>query len=564
MRAERLPCRLRPTDVVWPLVVLSLTAGASLPALVRGQSLPDSTVGQPAPDSALRIEELLDITQKDPSDSKAWTQLGILYIEEGLFEEARDAFISALQAAPGEPQSHLNLGLALVRMERWEEAKVPLQSYRTMEPTDVRGPLLLGQAYAHTGDLETARRTWLEGIETPGMPEADRRTLLEELVSTTLDREEGEVSAEELRTLADLLEAHPELLEGDEGARLRSTRDYCWLEIARRAEEAGDEDSALQAWAHLREIGSTAPAAYTQAIEILLDAGRLDEAEALVHEAKRRMPDAALPDYLAGRVAAVTGDHRAAADHYRAAERKDPEIPGLYAALGGALAQIGDAQGAARAFAEARKRGEGGAAAAFNMGVVLSQKGRYAEAIDPLREAIADDPTLKDAYRALGAAYKKLKRYREAAQTYQQLVDRFGPDPGDLYQLAYARAKAGEHEQAAENYAMVTALQPDNANAHYNLGNSLLKLGRFEKAAEEFTRALEIKPDWYAARYNRALALQKQGRYEEAIEQYELALDLRETYAIYVNMAICYKELGDEESSEEFYRLAHELKTKGR
>ena len=43
-----------------------------------------------------------------------------------------------------------------------------------------------------------------------------------------------------------------------------------------------------------------------------------------------------------------------------------------------------------------------------------------------------------------------------------------------------------------------------------------------------------------------------------------MALDLRETYAIYVNMAICYKELGDEESSEEFYRLAHELKTKGR
>jgi tetratricopeptide (TPR) repeat protein len=79
-----------------------------------------------------------------------------------------------------------------------------------------------------------------------------------------------------------------------------------------------------------------------------------------------------------------------------------------------------------------------------------------------------------------------------------------------------------------------------------------------------YRSALDLKPDFHGASFGWALALQKKGDFEGAIERYELTLELKETYSSYVNMAICYKALGDEETSDEYYALADELKKKGR
>ena len=528
---------------------------ASSPAVV-------DTTSTPPADSALRIEELIARTNEDPTDADAWTRLGILYTEEGLLEDARDAFISALQAAPTEPLSHLNLGLCLVRMERWNEAQTPLSSYRRMAPDDVRGHVLLGRAYEETGQRDLAWRTWNEGLDTPSVSVTDKVLLLEEFVRSTL--EDREPSDAELAQLAETLEARPELLATEQGRALRDTVEFTYMERARHAMDEDRPEEALELWAAVREKGSTRDAAWTQPTQWLLDQGRLDEARAIVQEARRQRPETAIVEYLDGRVKEQEGDLRGAAAAYQRAVAIDEDFPGVNAALGEVLASLGDAQGAADALARAVERGEGGAAASYNMGVVLSKKGQFSEAIPHLERAIEADPSQKNAYRALGTAYRKIDRFSKSAEIYQRLIDRFGPDASDLYQLAFAQAKVDRHRDAAENYAMVVALQPDNRLAHYNLGNSLLKLERFEKAAEQYAEALRLKPDWYNASYNLALSYQKMGELERAIEQYELTLEIRETYAVIVNMAICYTNLGDEETAEEYYRIANELKNKGR
>jgi tetratricopeptide (TPR) repeat protein len=111
---------------------------------------------------------------------------------------------------------------------------------------------------------------------------------------------------------------------------------------------------------------------------------------------------------------------------------------------------------------------------------------------------------------------------------------------------------------------MVTVMEPGNVNAFYGLGNAHSKVGNQDRAIAAYQAALELKPDFHGASFGWALALQKEGDYEAAIERYELTLELEETYSSYVNMAICYKALGDEETSDEYYALADELKKKGR
>jgi tetratricopeptide (TPR) repeat protein len=544
--------------------LLALLATLALAPAASAQT--EESTPQPAVDSALRIEELIDRTTADPADANAWTQLGILYTEEGLLGDARAAFISALQAAPAEPMSHMNLAICLVRMESWGEAAAPLASYRQMVPEDVRGWSLGGQAAAEQGDTDGAVAVWLEGAHLPEMPAGDKALLVTQATGHLLhtETEDSEPTEAELRRAGEILDAEKTLLEGADAAELRTRRDYAWLELARRREEAGDTSAALQCWAHLRETGSASQAAWIQPVQIHLDNGEIAEAKQIATEATNVLTGSAIVEFLNGRVADAENDPRAAAQAYRKAADIDPDLPGVWPALGEALAKSGDSKGATDALAEAVKRGQGGSAAAYNMGVVLNQKNQFAEAIPYLEDAIEADPTNRDAFRALGTAYRKEKRFADAARTYQAVIDNLGPDAKDLYQLAYCQAKEGEHTKAAANYEMVTVMEPGNVNAFYGLGNAHSKVGNQDRAIAAYQAALELKPDFHGASFGWALALQKEGDYEAAIERYELTLELEETYSSYVNMAICYKALGDEETSDEYYALADELKKKGR
>jgi len=553
----------RPTNPLVSLIVLGVLALA-VSGPVRAQTAPPDTAGtDPAADSAVRILDLEAAVEKDPTNGDAWTRLGILYTEEGMLEAARDAFISALQAAPQEPASHLNLGMVLVRMERWEESKVPLGTYRAMAPDDVRGHALLGRAELETGNVEAARAIWLEGAAAEGVTAEDAVALLQEYTRSYLG-DDREASYDELGELARTLESRPRLLDTEGGEDLRDTIEFAYMERARLAVEDDRPEDALENWAEVRAMGSDKDAAWLQPARRLLDAGKVSAGRELVDEARTRRPDSAMVHFLDGLVKEQENDLRGAASAYRKAVAIDPEFSGVNANLGEVLASLGDTQGASEALGRAVELGEGGAAASYNMGVVLSKKGRFREAIPHLERAVELDPAHKDAYRALGTAYRKTDDFTGAADIYQRLIDRFGPDARDLYQLGFAQAKIDEHRDAAENFQMVAALEPGNWRAHYSLGNALREIERYDEAIEAYRKALELEPGNYAISYNLALSMQLAGRLEDALLQYEKTLAIRETRAVYVNMAICYTNLGDEDTANEYYAIAEELRTSGR
>jgi tetratricopeptide (TPR) repeat protein len=415
-------------------------------------------------------------------------------------------------------------------------------------------------------DIDGAVGVWMEGSRQSAMPEADRILLVTEATGALLHSTDDDTDPtdEELVSAGRILDTESALLDAADARELRVRRDFTWIEMARRQLEAGDSAAALESWEHLRQAGSVNPTAWTQPLQVLLDEDRIDEAARLAQDASTVLPGSAIVEFLNGRVAEARDDHRTAARHYKEAARLDSDLPGIWSALGETLAKSGDTKGASEALAEAVRRGQGGAAASYNMGVVLSQKKQFKEAIPYLEDAIKADPENRDAYRALGTAYRKEKRYGEATAAYQSILDRFGPDSKDLYQLAFCEAKNGKHGPAASHYEMVTAMQPDNVNAFYGLGNALSKNGDYDRAGAAFESALALKPDYHGASFGWALALQKQGDFEAAINRYEFTLEIEETYSSYVNLAICYKNLGDEESSDEYYALANELKKKGR
>jgi hypothetical protein len=128
----------------------------------------------------------------------------------------------------------------------------------------------------------------------------------------------------------------------------------------------------------------------------------------------------------------------------------------------------------AAALAEARRLGEAiephRDRIVVNLGNTLLQQGRYDEAIERYREALAMKPDLAEAYANWGLALKAK-----------------GDLPGAMARTIDA-----------------LRIDPSLADAHYNLGVTLAAMGRREDAVKAFRRAVELRPGFEAA--ERALA----------------------------------------------------------
>ncbi len=85
--------------------------------------------------------------------------------------------------------------------------------------------------------------------------------------------------------------------------------------------------------------------------------------------------------------------------------------------------------------------------ARYNLGVVLGDCDRYAEAVPELQQVVAAEAAHADAYNSLGFAYSRSRRWPEAIASYERAI----------------------------------AIRPNFAKAHHNLGMTLLQIGEFER-----------------------------------------------------------------------------------
>ena len=122
-----------------------------------------------------------------------------------------------------------------------------------------------------------------------------------------------------------------------------------------------------------------------------------------------------------------------------------------------------------------------------DLGVLLSDLGRWSEAEVPLREAVRLDPDAADAYRNLGAVLTHLRR-------------------------------AGEAEPMLR---LATRLAPGAPDGHFNLGAALHDMRRLGEADGAYREALRLAPDFADAHNNRAYSLLLAGRYAEGWQEYE-------------------------------------------
>ena len=267
---------------------------------------------------------------------------------------------------------------------------------------------------------------------------------------------------------------------------------------------AGRLDAAAASFERALSLAPGAWAGYVHLGEIRLLQGRPEEAETVLRKAVPT-PAGAAARSLLGQAALARRDFKAAVENLEAALTAVPEANRLHYPLALAYRGLGDRAKAEEHLARAGQVGlkppdpwldaiaslRVGERVAVMRGRVAAQAGRYADAAQEFRKALAAQPESVEARVNLGSV------------------------------LALSRDRAG----AVEQFQEALKRDPGNATAHFNLG-SLLVDGAPAEARPHLEAAVAARPSDAEARRLWAKALRDSGRPEEALAQYARAVEL--------------------------------------
>ena len=304
----------------------------------------------------------------DPSFSPPYNQLGYALRFLNRDAEAEAAFTTYTELLPGEPNPYDSRAELLLHLGRYREAIEGYKAALDLNPNFPSAYVGIGHALIYLGDPEAARKAFVK--------------------LRYIARDEGE------RRQASLWLAASYLFEGD--------HDRAIAEIAKRLQAAQEKDDLAAVSGDTELIG-----------ELLLDAGRAEEAAARFDEALALLQQADLPaaiketgnvDYLfdLARVERARGNLVAATElagryRARAAERHVPEEIRLSHALDAIIALTqGDA---ARAVKEAEQGNRNDPRLLLLLARAQAAAGDTAAALESCRAAIVfNRPDLSNAF----------------------------------------------------------------------------------------------------------------------------------------------------------------------
>ena len=201
-----------------------------------------------------------------------------------------------------------------------------------------------------------------------------------------------------------------------------------------------------------------------------------------------------------------------------------------------------------------------------------SVDGRIDDGIARVRQALAADPEIVEAYLMLGNMNAKAKRDRESIEAYQKALALDPDNQAVVFALALAHKAAGRLEAAEAGFERVLALSPRDSKSRYQLadiwmqrgeftraetalqrgvsdnverpafqtklGECYIELKRYDDAERSLRDALNAKADQPMARYDLGLIFEARGDATKAIAEYEAEIARNgKTYQAHFNLA---------------------------
>ena len=481
----------------------------------------------------------------DPSDAGAHSNLGVLYFQKGLLEDAIAEFSRALELDPKMQVAQRNLEIAYHNSGYYDRRVAELRERLRQAPDDRDARWELGRAYAILGQ------------------QAEAVAEFEQL----LGQRPKDVAAILQLGLAEKNRGRPEVAtEWFVRAReLDPDSSVVWFYLGEIYYNRGLNAEALQALEKAVELNpDNAHAHYLMAF-VLGDMGRHQEARAASKRAIQLNPPLARAQTNLS-LERYNAERRS--QQLRARESPEPQVVEgnelAHYNLGLAFRQKGYYNEALRAYRMALERGEDrrltlqamaevhllkrdfGAALELyetlirevpdspklwnERGVVLHQAGRADDALASYRQAVEVDPKYALAWNNMGVVVAHAGDTEEAIEALRTALQLRGGFSAARLNLALLLYQLRRFQLSLEAYRQVLATEPRSAAAWNGIGLVLVELKRFTDARNAFVRAVETDPEHAGAHYNLSFTLSNLGDFDGALRATKRALELDPYY----------------------------------
>lgn len=263
--------------------------------------------------------------------------------------------------------------------------------------------------------------------------------------------------------------------------------------------------------------------------------------------AQPRTPDSGSADrWIAEGVRLHQAGRREEAEaRYRAALASSPGHPDALVMLGVLHSERGDHAGAIELFGHALAARPGDALALFNLGLALRHAGRLHEALDAFQHVIAVEPGNTRALVQAASLHAGFARHREALACLEQAI-RSGDQRGTtLVQFAEALMALSRGEEALAVLESAARQHPGSATVAFARGRCLHRLGRLAQAQDAYRAVLSVEPAHAGALNNLGLALRDSGHPAEAVPHFERALGIDpDSVDVLNNLGMALSDLG--------------------
>jgi tetratricopeptide (TPR) repeat protein len=479
----------------------------------------------------------------DPGDAGACNNLGVVFYQKGLFEEAIEQFrralaidgkmevarrnldiayhqtgyfdrriaelIARLRTSEDDDDARFSLAEAYFNTGRFDEAIAQYEELIERKPGNVRVLLRLGAAEKQRGELKRAI-AWFERAR---VLQPDRPFIYYSLGEILYNQGMNE---EAIAHLQKALQLNPAVADvhhllsfvyGDIGATDKAA------EHAARAAELNP--AATKARANL-SLDRYSPAQYVEltgkaatpgvegqrafahySLGIAFRArGLYEEAREEFRRGRQAGEDSSLIDQAEAELTLLEGDTGGALARYDALLARVSDSPKVWNERGVTLHQVGRLDEAEDSYRRALGIDEGYALAWNNLGVAAAHRGDDDSAETAFRRALEIQPELNDARLNLGLHW----------------------------------VLGGRHDSSLQLHREMLQLDSSRADAWNGLGTALMAVDRLAEARNAFARAVEANPNYPPARYNLSFALARLGDHEGALRETKMALELDPYY----------------------------------
>jgi tetratricopeptide (TPR) repeat protein len=316
-----------------------------------------------------------------------------------------------------------------------------------------------------------------------------------------------------------------------------------WPYLRARSLADQDPEAALPVLRRAVALCGDEPAApRLQLAELLLERGRLEEAEGLFRQVHERDRGDARACLGLGRVALARGRLPEGLDYLLRSADAAPEIKASHVLLAAVYQRSGKAEAAERELRQAAALPEYpawpdpflGEAMGLRVGLdadlararLLHGQDRLAEEVALLRRLIEAYPESDRAWEMFGSAYDRQGDLAAAERALRTAVRLAPTSVVARVQMGVVFDHQGKYAEAVTHFREATRLKPHLAAAHFNLGLCLSKQRELGAAVEALREATRLKPDLAVAHTELGVALFADGRVAEALESLRQAVRL--------------------------------------